>query len=477
MSTGETVTEKSPPVPRRLVFVSHANPQDNTVTLWLTTRLASAGYEVWSDLTQLIGGEMFWTDIAEAIRLHSAKVVSLVSRVAVTKGGFLDELSVATDVERTLKLGDFVIPCRIDDFNFSELPALVHRKNVIDFSGGWHVGLSKLIAKLEKDGVPRRLDEPSRSVATWSKDFLKLDGNLVVADEVVSTNRLPLESLPLSIRMVTRASESALVREAFPWPVVPMIGQRLVTFAAAHELSSAATGGIAPAVDVPTDEFLAKGAGSRGGFALHDARNFLTDLVRQGWERHCKSKGLLAAPMANGRLCWFFPVQPDGPLESTPYTDLDGTKRRKKLVGRSDKRNIFWHCAVEALPFIGNTSYLTLALHVVFTEDGRAPLESAARAHTLRRSFCKSWWQWQWRELMLAFLARMDPTASGLEIAIAPTRFVRFAARPLTFIAPVTTPLMVSPEEELDEPLPADEDAESEWEESEEDADDDRDMP
>ena len=59
--------------PRRLVFISHANPQDNVITLWLATRLASAGYEVWSDLTKLIGGELFWDDIAEAIRVHSAK--------------------------------------------------------------------------------------------------------------------------------------------------------------------------------------------------------------------------------------------------------------------------------------------------------------------------------------------------------------------------------------------------------------------
>jgi len=271
--------------------------------------------------------------------------------------------------------------------------------------------------------------------------------------------------------MVSRASEGPLIREGFPWPVVPMIGQRLVTFAAAHELSNAATGGVAPAVEVPTDEFLAKESSSRGGFALPDARNFVTDLIRQAWERHCKTTGLLAAPMANGRLCWFFPVLADGVLESTPYVDLDGTKRKKKLVGRSDKRNVFWHCGVEAFPYIGNTSYLTLALHVVFTEDGRAPLESAARAHTLRRSFCKNWWQWQWRELMLAFLARVNSNAAHLELLVSPSRSVRFAARPLTLIAPVSTPLVVSPEEELDEPLPPDDGAESEWEESDDDAD------
>jgi TIR domain len=45
---------------RAIVFISHANPEDNDFTTWLAARLALAGYEVWSDITKLIGGEVFW---------------------------------------------------------------------------------------------------------------------------------------------------------------------------------------------------------------------------------------------------------------------------------------------------------------------------------------------------------------------------------------------------------------------------------
>ena len=104
---------------RNVVFLSHANPEDNVLTLWLGTRLAAAGYTVWSDVTELIGGETFWDDIEEAIRSYAVKVISLVSKAGVHKKGFKDELSLALAVERAESLGDFVIPIRVDDIKFT----------------------------------------------------------------------------------------------------------------------------------------------------------------------------------------------------------------------------------------------------------------------------------------------------------------------------------------------------------------------
>jgi len=76
-SPADTSKATSNDAARRIVFISHSNPQDNDFTTWLAARLASARYEVWSDVTKLIGGEVFWKDIEEAIRLHTLKFVSL----------------------------------------------------------------------------------------------------------------------------------------------------------------------------------------------------------------------------------------------------------------------------------------------------------------------------------------------------------------------------------------------------------------
>lgn len=99
------------PIVRKLVFISHANPAQNDFARWLSAQLANAGYEVWSDVTKLIGGELFWDNIEDAIRNHAAKVLVAVSRDANTKQGVLDEVNLAVTVERKESIDQFVVPC------------------------------------------------------------------------------------------------------------------------------------------------------------------------------------------------------------------------------------------------------------------------------------------------------------------------------------------------------------------------------
>jgi hypothetical protein len=68
---------------RCVVFLSHANPEDNVFALWLGARLTAAGYHVWSDLLQLVGGERFWKDINEAIRQHTAVFLPILSNASI----------------------------------------------------------------------------------------------------------------------------------------------------------------------------------------------------------------------------------------------------------------------------------------------------------------------------------------------------------------------------------------------------------
>lgn len=95
---------------RDLLFISHANPEDNTFALWLGAHLATAGYAVWTDVTRLIGGEEFWDTIEDAIRQHASKVIVVLSRSAQTKKGLLDEINLAVSIERSSGLGRFVVP-------------------------------------------------------------------------------------------------------------------------------------------------------------------------------------------------------------------------------------------------------------------------------------------------------------------------------------------------------------------------------
>ena len=111
---------------RQSIFISHATPEDNGFVRWLGARLQLAGYSVWHDLSRLKGGDQFWDKIEGAIRNESFRFLAVVSTVAIDKQGVKDEWAVAQTVEKSLP--GFVIPLRLDKYDFSLLPIGIHRK-------------------------------------------------------------------------------------------------------------------------------------------------------------------------------------------------------------------------------------------------------------------------------------------------------------------------------------------------------------
>src|SRR6266705_3280294 len=100
---------------RNMLFLSHANPEDNEFTRWLSLQLAREGYPVWCDLTKLLRGEDFWRDAEEAIRERTSKFVFVLSKTSNRKEGPLNELRLAKNVAKSLRVKDFIIPGLIDD--------------------------------------------------------------------------------------------------------------------------------------------------------------------------------------------------------------------------------------------------------------------------------------------------------------------------------------------------------------------------
>src|SRR5689334_23719361 len=173
---------------RELVFVSHANPEDNQFCLWLTLHLAREGYPVWLDLKRLLGGENFWNDIEQAIRHRSAKVLYVLSRTSNVKPGPLKELAVAQTVAKKDGFLDFVIPLLVDDLPFSDININLHQLNAISFYENWAKGFEQLLRKLEKDGVQKDANfTPSAVTEWWRTQFSAQAGVVAEAESCPST--------------------------------------------------------------------------------------------------------------------------------------------------------------------------------------------------------------------------------------------------------------------------------------------------
>ena len=196
------VPAKRPDHSRDLIFISHATPEDNDFARWLGAHLSSLGYKIWSDITRLIGGEEFWDNIEEAIREHAVKFVICLSRTAQTKKGVMDEVACAVGTERSRGLENFVIPVRLDDLPFTDVRASLVRKNIIDFSGNWASGLSDLVRVLDRDGVPRPIDNGPSAVALMASLRRRSTSKLIPRPEQVFANWFHILSFPEAVTFV-----------------------------------------------------------------------------------------------------------------------------------------------------------------------------------------------------------------------------------------------------------------------------------
>ena len=436
---------------RKLVFISHANPEDNEFVSWLATRLAASGYDVWADISQLIGGETFWRDIGTAIKDEAATVITVLSRASYQKDGVLDEIALAVGTGRKLKRPSFVIPIRLDDLPFSDFPEQLIRLNAIDFAGNWAEGLSRVHDALEKAGVPKADSAPAHAFDQWRSFRLRQSGAVAQATEILSSNWLQILELPSQINFCRFGAESKVVAKAlagFNTPIVPL--ERLgLTFSDAPNLvmDDAPSIGVEHAYEFDLRKFL-DGARQTGPEVRRgDASNMVTNILRQAWENFARNRGLLPYEFSSST-GWFVPLDLiEG--NKVDYVDGAGKNRKKWLVGQSKKRQVFWHFAVTAYATLGDDPHFVLRPQVVFTTDGRTPLESKAKAAGLRRSFCKNWWNDRWYGLLTAFVSYLAEGKDHILIPLGSDKVARINGRLLAFESPLSIvgDSIVAPEE------------------------------
>jgi len=449
------------PAARNLIFISHSTPEDNDFALWLGARLASAGYAVWSDVTNLIGGEIHWDSIEEAIREHAIKLISVCSTASVGKKGFKDELSLALAVEQQHDFTNFVIPIRLGDLAYSSFPAEIIRRNGINFSQAWQDGVGKLIKRLELDDVPRSSAIDADALSSWAKSLLQIDSDVIASDETLVGNTLSVLQSPSFINIHQLKAGASLPAEGMlAWPA-ESTAQSTCSFA---NFEGRDPGCLEYFSQVDLAYFLENGY-ERLSVGRQDAYNITSSILRQAWGRYVQSKGLQGQGFANGRVGYFLPAE-DGGGKRISFKGETGVAGSRALNGFSAKNKVYWHYAPELLPILGKPMSYSVVPHVIFTEDGKTPISDSARAHRLRRRFCKSWWQDRWRDLMLAYLAHFAGGKDTIEVPLSESLNLILSVHPTLFVCPVTAaaPIADPEDNEADDPLvdECDDDSDSE---------------
>jgi TIR domain len=435
--------------PRTTVFVTHATPDDNEFALWLSSKLAMAGYRVWVDRRRLRGGADFWDEVDRVLRNEAIKQV-VVFTEHIGKPGVKKELAIGDIVRKKLADSRFMIPVRNSSISYSDAPPEFLRDHIVNAHPNWHDCLKELFETLEADGIAKN---PSPDTDALRKIVeAREDGRRFTVErpEMALTNWFPIGA-PENIRYYRF---DGLQEQMRVWldechiPVVPM-GRLAGSFAdpAAFAEASSFAMGTPTAYDIPFADFVS--GDNLGPYRdKSSATNDVTNLLRQHFNQLARKRGLVPVEFANKDVGWFFPDDLL-PANKIVCEMADGRRLRRSMSGKF--KDLRWHVCLVAKPRVWPELVYRIHVNVVLSADGKAAIPGE-KTHKRRRRLTRSWWNDVWRDRMLAAMHHLADGAASVVVGAGNNTF-NIATMPLLADVPISY-------DAVDAPLPSEEDDE-----------------
>lgn len=419
---------------RNALFISHATPEDNAFVRWLGAKLAALGYEVWADVMRLHGGSDWSKELEDALRKRAAKVLVVCTPTGMDKQGVRNEIEIASNIAAKLGDKEFIIPLRLENY---EAHFRIAHIQYVDFKRSWSQGFIELAELLEQ--FPALRKEPNRSTEAWLEGQRSGASKLINRKERLSSNWLQVTGLPGKVFYceppVGFQLEKFQHRSSHTWPVVPFRGG-VLTFA--EPSADGFLGQDLPAktiADIETGSFIDHGWAEMGILG-YEARRHFADLGNQAFEAFLHKKGLSCSEGGIKRRWWYGDIK-TVPLTMIPF-DWEHQNGRRQIIGKSDKRGIFWHYAISGQIRTSPVRHVRISSSLIFSDNGMDAMNDHRKAHRLRRSFAKTWRNARWRDMMLAFLSWISADKNELIIPVSSKQFIYLGLPPVSFLSPVT---------------------------------------
>ncbi|TGX54782.1 toll/interleukin-1 receptor domain-containing protein [Sphingomonas gei] len=418
---------------RDTILITHANPEDNRFARWLAARLTTAGYKTWVDVRSLRGGDDFWDRIEHVLRHETVKQVVVVSE-HIGKQGVKKELALGDVMRR--KLGDqtFMIPIRIGDVDYGELPTEILRQNSHNAFPNWAACLEPLLETLDTAAVPKVSGPDAALLSTIVA--AQEDGRKLVADipETLYSNWFELEARP-DVWVMEAKGTTAQLEAWGEFTRVPHVLHSGGAIAFCGPVAIEGLDGAPPPLKARASlpfNSVVDGAYTHVFGERSNTRRIMVNLMRQHWDLAMHSRGLLPVNFASGARGWFFP---DGLISKSVKIALpDGHKVDRVLSGKFKERR--WHLCLVAQPKLWPDALYRVHANVAVTIDGKTPLPGE-QLQRIRLRLTRSWFNDKWRDMLLAAMGWLSEGADTLDLAAMGER-LSVASLPMTFDFPVS---------------------------------------
>ena len=331
----------------------------------------------------------------------------------------------------------------MDDLPYDDTYISIRRLNQIDFRSSWATGLSTLLEKLQKDGAPKNPQFNPEAVGSWwrsQREFSACQGILDERDEHLS-NWFVIKGIPETINrhIVSRKGIGKIDFDTarFPYPAVRDTDLSFLSFAKKEDFQHCLPD--SHFIDVTFSNCTINSIVNRTGPRGYPAH--LTRLLRDAWERAMARKALPVYELSNMAKCYYFVfgTVPDNRLF---FEGVDGKRDRRDVIGYSTRlgHKRYWHYGINAKPVLYPEPHLVIKGQVLFSNDGLRLWDNKEKIAKARRNQCKSWWNDEWRDRILAVMAHLADEGGEIQIPVASDLAFHVDSWPEAFESQVSTP-------------------------------------
>ncbi len=385
---------------KKLIFISHAVPNDNYLAVWLASKLRLLGYEAWVDKEDLRSGSAFWNEIELKMRNDSIRFLALVSTNYIQKAldkntGVFSEVTLAKALSK--KIDKYLLPLKVDNCDYDEFPINILPIDTIDFSKNWGSGLRKLLKELEIQSIPKT--EPEPNVLTLWHKYQGIKGEVKEQNETYGSNWFEC-SLPKNISVYKFYGDLKKIGKHIPFPFVRN-GDYCLGFFDDNGIEVRTEF----REDIPVEDFLSEDNFIlETGEEIKDTEPKFVNLMNKAiYNFFYLNEDFKAYSISNKKKV-IYPINTRSKSGYVSYTRA-GKKGRRRLKGR---RPVNWSFGLsfnfQLTPF---PHYV--ANHHLLSSDENGFFEKDEQLK-YRRSIPSEWYNRDWFERILAFMN----LASGL---------------------------------------------------------------
>lgn len=408
---------------RDTIFISHATPEDNEFAIWIASRLQMLGYNVWVDKNGLLGGERFWPTIQKVISTSSKILLVYSKNIINTEGtlktGVENELDYGKSIAQDNRIKDFIIPLHIDNTPHNSIIGITNI-NHIPFESNWANGLKQLLLKLEKDDVPKSPLSSQSSFSEWYEN--EYSSNIIVKEQkrLYYSSWWGFQTLPqvFYVFKFKSTEQAKFIRTRNP--EIPMnLNNNIITcfeqnLNTSEEDGNPWSSNITPeSIDTYSLDDLRLPENSK---TFNDAINAYKRLMMSIWNSLLRQKGLSKYIISGKRQAYYWPLF-DKRNEKVTFTyPYSNRIKRKRLLGKY--KSFMWHYAISARVLLDPIPCFLVKSHIVFTTDGKTPIEDEKKMHTYRRDKAKHFFNEEWRDLFLGMIQSLRNKDGKISIKI-----------------------------------------------------------